>query len=53
MDKVTMAARLLLGLIFVVMGLNGFFQFIEAPPFPRDCRQFPGNNGWQWIPRNH
>ncbi|MCB0417991.1 MAG: DoxX family membrane protein [Bdellovibrionaceae bacterium] len=32
MDKLKLAARLLLGLIFFVFGLNGFFMFIQPPP---------------------
>lgn len=42
MDKVTMAARLLLGLLFVVFGLNGFFQFLETPPMPEQAGGFIG-----------
>ena len=34
MKIVTLVARLLLGLIFVVFGLNGFFQFINMGPMP-------------------
>jgi putative oxidoreductase len=30
----TVIARFLLGLIFLVFGLNGFFHFIPAPPPP-------------------
>lgn len=30
--RITMILRLLLGLIFVVFGLNGFFQFLAVPP---------------------
>jgi putative oxidoreductase len=29
-----MIARILMGLIFFVFGLNGFFNFIPAPPLP-------------------
>ncbi len=32
MKKAAMAARLLLGLIYFVFGLNGFLQFIPMPP---------------------
>jgi uncharacterized membrane protein YphA (DoxX/SURF4 family) len=32
MKIVTLVARILLGLIFLVFGLNGFFNFIPAPP---------------------
>lgn len=31
MDKVTLGARILLGLIFTVFGLNGFLNFIPVP----------------------
>lgn len=31
MKFATIAARVLLGLVFVVFGLNGFFHFIEPP----------------------
>ncbi len=34
MKIVSMIARYLLGLMFTVFGLNGFFQFIPAPPPP-------------------
>jgi putative oxidoreductase len=34
MKIVTLAARLLLGLIFVVFGLNGFLNFINMGPMP-------------------
>jgi uncharacterized membrane protein YphA (DoxX/SURF4 family) len=34
MKIVTLIARLLLGLIFVVLGLNGFFNFIDMGPMP-------------------
>ncbi len=34
MKIVFVAARLLLGLIFLVIGLNGFHPFIPAPPPP-------------------
>ena len=30
--KITMVARILLGLIFFVFGLNGFLNFIPVPP---------------------
>ncbi len=32
MKIVVLVARILLGAIFLVFGLNGFFQFIPAPP---------------------
>lgn len=34
MKMLSVIARILLGLIFVVLGLNGFLQFIPAPPIP-------------------
>ena len=34
MKIVTLIARLLLGLIFVVLGLNGFFNFLNMGPMP-------------------
>ena len=34
MKIVTLIARLLLGIIFVVFGLNGFFNFINMGPLP-------------------
>lgn len=32
MKKFAMLARLFLGIVFTVFGLNGFFQFIPLPP---------------------
>ena len=37
MDKVAMVARILLGLVFFVFGLNGFLNFLENPPPPNDA----------------
>jgi len=34
MKILTLIARLLLGLIFVVLGLNGFFNFLSMGPMP-------------------
>lgn len=34
MNIVTLIARVLLGLIFVVFGLNGFFNFLSMGPMP-------------------
>ena len=31
-NKIALGARLLLGLIFFIFGLNGFFHFIPLPP---------------------
>ena len=42
MDKVTTVARILLGLLFLVFGLNGFLHFIPAPPPPGVAGQFLG-----------
>jgi hypothetical protein len=36
------AARLLLGLVFFVFGLNGFLQFIPQPPMPEKVGAFMG-----------
>jgi uncharacterized membrane protein YphA (DoxX/SURF4 family) len=36
------AARLLLGLVFVVFGLNGFLQFLPMPPAPDKAMAFMG-----------
>lgn len=36
------AARVLLGLTFVVFGLNGFFQFLPQPPMPDSAGAFVG-----------
>ncbi len=33
-------ARILLGFIFGVLGLNGFLWFIKAPPFPGPAGEF-------------
>lgn len=41
MKKQTLIARLLLGLIFFVFGLNGFFHFIPMPEtMPDDMKTF-------------
>ncbi len=36
MKIVTIIAQILLGLVFVVFGFNGFFHFIPMPPPPPD-----------------
>jgi uncharacterized membrane protein YphA (DoxX/SURF4 family) len=36
------AARLLLGLVFFVFGLNGFLQFMPNPPMPAGAGAFMG-----------
>ncbi len=38
----SMIARYLLGIIFVVFGLNGFFQFLPAPALSGNAAQFFG-----------
>jgi putative oxidoreductase len=40
--KVTLAARLVLGLIFLVFGLNGFFHFLPQPPMSGPPADFFG-----------
>jgi putative oxidoreductase len=40
--KVILAARVLLGLIFVVFGLNGFFHFLPQPPMSGPPADFAG-----------
>lgn len=35
-------ARILLGGVFVVFGLNGFLNFLEPPPLEGDAGQFVG-----------
>jgi putative oxidoreductase len=40
MKIATIVARYLLGLIFTVFGLNGFFNFIPATPLPPMATQF-------------
>ena len=40
--KVVLAARILLGLIFFVFGLNGFLQFLPQPPMPEAAGAFAG-----------
>ena len=41
-QKIEMGARILLGLIYVVFGLNFFFQFIPMPPPPEAMGAFFG-----------
>jgi uncharacterized membrane protein YphA (DoxX/SURF4 family) len=43
--KLPVAARLLLGLIFFVFGLNGFLHFIPQPPMPAAAGAFLGALG--------
>jgi putative oxidoreductase len=42
MKKLELVARLILGLIFLVFGLNGFFQFLPMPPPPPQGGAFLG-----------
>lgn len=42
MKFTVIAARVLLGLIFVVFGLNGFFNFIQPPEMNDTARTFMG-----------
>lgn len=39
---VVTGARILLGLIFFVFGLNGFLNFIPTPPMPENVMKFMG-----------
>lgn len=53
MRIVTLVARILLGLIFVVFGLNGFLNFIDAGPLPPEpAGQFLGalvTSHYYWV----
>ena len=40
MKKAPLIARILLGLIFFVFGLNGFLNFIPTPPMPERVAAF-------------
>ena len=40
--NLTLVARLLLGLIFTVFGLNGFFNFMPFPDMPEGAGAFMG-----------
>lgn len=42
MNKVALISRILMGLGFVVFGLNGFFQFLPQPPLPEGSMKFLG-----------
>jgi len=42
MKTATLIARILLGLIFVVFGSNGFLHFIPQPPMPERAATFFG-----------
>lgn len=41
-SKLVLAARLLLGLMFFVFGLNGFLHFLPQPPAPPAAAAFAG-----------
>lgn len=52
MKYAILGARSLLGLIFVVFGLNGFLQFIPLPPMGEQAGAFMGiffGSGWGVI----
>jgi putative oxidoreductase len=38
--KIEMGARIILGLIFLIFGLNGFLNFIPMPPPPENMMKF-------------
>jgi uncharacterized membrane protein YphA (DoxX/SURF4 family) len=40
MKKLPLIARILLGLLFFVFGLNGFLNFIPTPPMPEKMAAF-------------
>ena len=42
MGKVALIARIILGLIFFIFGLNGFLQFIPIPEMPGEAGAFLG-----------
>ena len=42
MGKVALIARIILGLIFFVFGLNGFFNFIQPPPMGEEAMAYMG-----------
>ena len=42
MAKAILVARLILGLMFFVFGLNGVLNFMKAPPLPGDAGVFAG-----------
>jgi putative oxidoreductase len=44
-QKLPMIAKYLLGVIYLVFGLNGFLQFIPLPPLPEAAGQFMGALG--------
>lgn len=42
MKHLPLIANLLVGLVYTIFGLNGFFQFIELPPMNADAAAFAG-----------
>ena len=52
MDKLPLVARILLGLLFVVTGLNGFFNFMPEPELGAEADSFMGalmDGGYFWA----
>ncbi len=45
MDKLCLIARILLGLMFLVFGLNGFFNFMPPPDLPEAANSMMGALG--------
>lgn len=45
MDKLCLVARILLGLMFLVFGLNYFFNFLPMPEMPPEAGEFMGALG--------
>ncbi|MCM0605770.1 MAG: DoxX family protein [Xanthomonadaceae bacterium] len=43
MNKAVLGSRLFLGLVFTVFGLNGFLQFLPAPPLTPEAMSFFGS----------
>jgi putative oxidoreductase len=41
-NKLVLASRVFLGLVFTVFGLNGFLQFLPMPALPEPAMQFMG-----------
>jgi hypothetical protein len=41
-SKLSIAARILMGAVFLIFGLNGFFHFIPMPPMPAAAGAFVG-----------
>ncbi len=42
MNKAALGARILLGLIFTVFGINGFLQFLPMPPMNEAAQAYMG-----------